>query len=106
MTKVLPSGTNNTWTFTKVDVINGLVVFGDDDGTEELRSDFAHFLTCMATHCPANILYTVMNESTSYDWILNMLNKPFNLQTKGEHFLHGNDPCHIGPIVVNRREQG
>ena len=88
--KFLPTGDKHTWRPTKDDVTNGLVVNNDVDGTEELRNDFANYLTCIATHCPANFFNTVMQESTSYQWIIDRINKTFNLQTKGEHFLRGN----------------
>ena len=91
----LPAGTKNTWTATRLDPTNGLSVrengIQDDNKTQDLRDDFANFLTCVATHCPPNFFSTVMEESTSYQWIIDMIERTFNLQTKGEHFLRGTE---------------
>ena len=67
--KFLPGGDNANWTPTDQDITNGL----QDDNRQiqtKLRSDFANFLTCVATHCPTGFINTVMRESSSFANIL------------------------------------
>ena len=57
--KFLPGGDNANWTPTDQDITNGL--HHENRQTQnKLRSDFANFLTCVATHCPTGFINTVM----------------------------------------------
>ena len=53
-----PNGAHKTWRATKDNETNGLND-ADAEKQEELRMDFANFLTCVATHCPPNFFITV-----------------------------------------------
>ena len=48
---------------------------------------FEDFLTCLATHSPPNFFDTIMEEATSYNWVIDKIYETFNLKAKGEHFL-------------------
>ena len=97
--KFLPGGTRADWKASDADETNGLVVMKaepnqaveDEDKTNELRSAFKDFLTCVAIHCPTGFTTTVERESTSWKWIIKLVKETFNLNTRGEHFLAGND---------------
>ena len=88
----LPGQNNDTWTATDDDVNNGLEVFNeqglDEEETDELRRNFADFLTCIATHCPSGFMDTVMRESTSFKDIVNQIKVTYGLQSRGEKFLN------------------
>ena len=93
----LPGGTNSTWTATDEDETNELVVMkadgtGEDaPKTNKLRSAFKDFLTSVAVSCPTGFTETVQRESTSWKWIIDEIKNTFNLNTRGEQFLAGND---------------
>ena len=84
----LPGQMNENWTATDDDVNNGLEVTGDngvnEEETDELRRNFADFLTCVATPCPAGFMDTVMRESTSFKDIVSQIKVTYGLQSKGE----------------------
>ena len=87
-------GAHEEWTATKHDETNGLAVQDaagarNDAETTQLRDHFENFITCVATHCPQDFFSTVVEESTSYNWVVATIEKTFELQTKGEHFLRG-----------------
>ena len=67
--KFLPGGNNQNWTATDDDPNNGLE-HANAESQAKLRSDFANFLTCVATHCPTGFLDTVIRESTSFKGIV------------------------------------
>ena len=80
------SVTHKTWECTDDDENNGLV--GEDNATTNtLRSDFQDFLTCVATYAPAGFSETIMRESTSFNWVIDLIKSTYGLETKGEHFL-------------------
>ena len=93
----LPGGTKTDWKASDEDETNGLIVMKqdgsaqDDDKTDKLRSAFKDFLNCVAVHCPTGFTETVQRESISWKWIIKQVKDTFNLNTKGEHFLGGND---------------
>ena len=96
----LPGGTGQDWTPGDEDPTHGIEDIMrpapnqnqvDRRATDKARSDFKDFLTCVATYCPDGFIQTVMNESSSYNWIINLIKTTFNLQTKGSHFLAGEE---------------
>ena len=83
----LPSSeTHKTWICTDVDETNGLAG-RDANATNKLRADFQDFLTCVATYAPAGFNDTIVRESTSFLWIIDLIKTTFGLETKGENFL-------------------
>ena len=63
----------------------------DIDATETLKNNFMDFLTFVATHCPSGFINIIMRESSSFDWIIKRLHETYDLETRGENFLKGND---------------
>ena len=88
----LPGQPNENWTATDEDVTNGLEVIDEnglnEEQTDELRRNFADFLTCVATHCPSGFMDTVMRESTSFKEIVKQIQVTYGLQSRGEKFLN------------------
>ena len=84
--KFLPGGNNQNWTATDDDPNNGLE-HANAETQAKLRSDFANFLTCVATHCPTGFLDTVIRESTSFKGIVQSIRSTYGLDSKGEKFL-------------------
>ena len=88
----LPGQEREVWTATDDDVNNGLEVRDgnglNQEDTDELRSNFADFLTCVATHCPSGFMDTIMRESTSFKSIVKQINVTYGLQSRGEKFLN------------------
>ena len=76
------------WEVTKVE---GTATVIDDEATDKLKSDFQDFLTFVASHSPTNFMNRVMREATSYTWVIEQIHETYGLETKGEHFLSGND---------------
>ena len=60
---------------------------GEDQHQELVLEDFHDFLTCLATFSPQGFSETVQRESTSFNWVINLINDTFGLKTRGEHFL-------------------
>ena len=95
----LPGKAKDIWQAKSDDVTHGLRVtkqqggetVTDDAATEKLRNDFLDFLTFVATHCPSGFMNMVMRESTSFTWIQKQLHATFDLETRGENFLAGNE---------------
>ena len=61
----------------------------DEDKTNEARSALEEFLRCLGTYSPEHYMGTVMQEATSYQWVLDRIQESFNLNTKGVQFLSG-----------------
>ena len=80
------SATFKEWLSSDEDVTNGLVGTDDND-TNVLRADFQDFLTCVATYSPTGFGETIMRESTSFDWVIQLIQSTHGLETRGEHFL-------------------
>ena len=80
------SATHKTWVCTDEDETNGLQG-ADANATNKLRADFQNFLTCIATYAPAGFNDTIVRESTSFTWIIDLIKTTFGLETKGENFL-------------------
>ena len=80
------SATHKTWVCTDEDETNGLVG-ADANATNKLRADFQDFLTCVATYAPAGFNDTIVRESTSFSWIVELIKTTFGLETRGENFL-------------------
>ena len=94
----LPTSSQHaTWKCSDDDETNGLVKMDPAVGanaptinvadTDTLRADFADFLTCVATYAPAGFHETIQRESTSFNWVIDLIKSTFNLETKGENFL-------------------
>ena len=88
----LPGQERQNWVATDDDINNGLEVIDDnginEEETNQLRRDFADFLTCVATHSPTGFMDTVMRESTSFKNIVEQIKITYGLQSKGEKFLN------------------
>ena len=80
------SATHKEWVCTDEDVTNGLEG-ADETASNKLRADFQDFLTCIATYAPAGMNDTIIRESTSFDWVIDLIKNTFDLETKGENFL-------------------
>ena len=93
----LPDGDRATWTSFDDDKTYGLIALKadlettDPVETKKLRAAFKDFLNCMSVHCPTNFTKTVQREATSWSWIIKLIKDNYNLNTKGEQFLGGND---------------
>ena len=95
----LPDGTGETWKSYDEDRTRGITItkrneentadVPDDDKNNKVRSALTEFLTCLGTYCPEHFMHTVVQESTSYSWILDRIRETFNLNTKGVAFLTG-----------------
>ena len=109
----LPGGTRSNWTCFDDDPTRGLTIIKkvknllgiiedqvDEDATNKLRNGLEELLECIGTYCPENFLYTVVNESTSFEWILTRIKETFKLDTKGIAFLSAGD------IQVNIGQDG
>ena len=91
------SSVNPKWTCSDEDETNGLVEMNEPVGTaaptinqtktDVLRADFADFLTCVATYAPAGFNDTIQRESTSFNWVIDLIKSTYGLDTKGENFL-------------------
>ena len=81
--RFLPYNRNDTWTASSLNPSYGIPdERNPDDGTidneaiEETKANFEDFLTCLATHLPHNFFHTVMQESTSFNWVVNKSTRP------------------------------
>ena len=63
----------------------------DEIETNKARNALEEFLVCLGTYCPENFMHTVLQESTSYTWVMNRVKETFNLDTRGASFLAGCD---------------
>ena len=87
----LPGGTRTTWTSSADDPTRGITVMKledgnqviDEDKTNETRSALEEFLRCLGTYSPEHYMGTIMQEATSYQWVLDRIQESFNLNTKG-----------------------
>ena len=93
----LPGGNRSTWVCKDEDETYGLVVLKADGvnpdpaPTQKLRGSFKDLLNCISLHCPNTFADTVQREATSWSWIINLIKDTYDLNTKGEQFLGGND---------------
>jgi len=91
------TGDRATWTSFDDDKTYGPVALKADRETtdpvetKKLRAAFKDFLNCMSVHCPTNFTKTVQREATSWSWIIKLIKDNYNLNTKGEQLLGGND---------------
>ena len=53
----------------------------DAETTDQVKSALQEFLVCLGTYCPENFMYTVVNESTSYNWVMNKIKSTFKLDS-------------------------
>ena len=72
----------------------------DQEATNKTRLALESFLVCLATNCPDHFMHTVVQESTSYDWVMNKIKSLFKLETKGLSILTGAD------IKIDFTEEG
>ena len=110
-TPFLPGGEHAIWFPRDEDAKNCLRVPDDaaadidQAATDALQAGFQDFLTCIATNCPTGFANTVRRESTSIKWITDKIYATYGLQTKGQHFLDGQDiKFDLGPAFTY--EQG
>ena len=96
----LPTGTRPTWksftedptrgiSITKVGPAPDRLVTEDETETNKVRNALEEFLVTLGTYCPENFMFTVVQESTSYEWVLKRIQETYNLNTKGVRFLAG-----------------
>ena len=71
----LPGGTKSTW---KAEEDNWIV---------EVKTALADFITCVASYSPGGFGETIKRESTSFNWVIELIKETYNLKTRGEHFL-------------------
>ena len=82
-TQFLEGEANGTWVCTDKDVTNGLVAPPADTQPEtdaasrKLRAHFKDFLTCVATYAPQGFGETILRESTSFRWIVSLLQRTY-----------------------------
>ena len=55
--------------------------------SNEAKTAFPDFLTCLATFAPASCGETIKRESTSFNWAIDLIKETFGLKSRGEHFL-------------------
>ena len=105
----LPGGTNAAWKRFDEDETQGINVFKteiqdqggqqvrvttadlDADATNKARGSLQEFLVVLGTYAPENFLHTIVQESISYNWVLEKIKTTFSLNTKGLGFLAAND---------------
>ena len=105
----LPGGTLDTWLPLDEDLGRGIVIhpIQVNDPNDRQAVDYAHtaalnrtnqtrcdltaFLTCWATYSPEGFFDSIMRESTSVQWILDQIDNTFDLQTKKENLLAGDE---------------
>ena len=63
----------------------------DDVTTDRLRASLSDFLVCLGTYGPEHFMHTVVEEATSYNWVIDKIKATFKLDTKGMGFLAGSD---------------
>ena len=59
--------------------------------TNQMRCDLTAFLTCWATYSPEGFFDSIMRESTFVQWILDQIDSTYDLQTKKENLLAGDE---------------
>ena len=59
----------------------------DENETNRLRASLEDFLVTLGTYAPEHFLFTVVNEATSYKWVLDKIKTTFRLDTRGASFL-------------------
>ena len=107
--KFLPGGTMATWKAFDEDETRGISVMKtnpndgafllDDNGdhipddviTDRLRASLSDFLVCLGTYGPEHFMHTVVQEATSYNWVIDRIKTTFKLDTKGMGFLAGSE---------------
>ena len=55
----------------------------DEVETNKVRTALEDFLTCLGTYCPENFMFTVINDATSYEWVLRRIHETFQLDNRG-----------------------
>ena len=61
---------------------------GEDNGWDAaVTASHADFITCLSTFSPAGLGETIKRESTSFNWVIDLIKETFGLKTRGEHFL-------------------
>ena len=107
--KFLPGGTNSTWKRYDEDDTHGITIYEtqmrvingrqervptqhtDETATNKARAALQEFLVVLGTYAPENFMHTIVNESTSYNWVLEKIKTTFNLNTRGLGFLSAGD---------------
>ena len=99
--KFLPGQTRKTWVAYDVDDTRGINVYHpavganppvlDEDETDKVRASLEDFLVTLGTYAPEHFMWTVVHESTSYEWVMDKIRLTFKLDTRGINFLSGPD---------------
>ena len=63
----------------------------DQAATDKTLAALQEFLLLLGACAPEDYVFTVTNESTSYNWVMNKIKLSYNLNTKGLGFLGAND---------------
>ena len=105
----MPGGSNSTWKRYDEDETQGIKVFKtemrevggrnvevptadvDQAATDKTLAALQEFLLLLGACAPEDYVFTVTNESTSYNWVMNKIKLSYNLNTKGLGFLGAND---------------
>ena len=108
-TQFLPGGSNSTWKRCDEDETQGIKVFKtemrevggrqgevptaevDQAATDKMLAALQEFLLTLGSCAPEDYVFTVTNESTSYNWVMNKIRVNYNLNTKGLGFLGGSE---------------
>ena len=69
-------------TFTKTEEGRGQVE--DVDKSVKWRNLLQDFLTTIGTYAPDNFINTILEESTSYEWIIEKISEVFQLSNRGK----------------------
>ena len=67
------------------------VIIPDMQATNKARAALESFLVCLGTYCPDMFMHTVVQESSSFNWVMDKIKKTFKLETKGLGVLAGAD---------------
>ena len=59
----------------------------DKTETDNARSALTEFLVCLGTYCPENYMHTVLQESTSFQWVIDSIKTTYRFETRGLGFL-------------------
>jgi hypothetical protein len=86
----LPTGQYNTWTAAETLPDRLAAAAGTDNAAtfETRKRDLTCFLSLIAKTVSINHYSTIMQNSTSLDWIYNKLREDYNIQTKGIHLFN------------------
>ena len=76
----LPGGTRSEWKAEDSGEAN-------EGWSENEKASLPDFITCLSTFSPVGCGETIKRESTSFNWVIDLIKETFGLKTRGEHFL-------------------